>query len=292
MASNDPDLANLIAALLSPNSNFMPTPPPTVQSALAMSLSDLFKGTPPPPKATGVLSRFANPTPNALSGLFGRAGSLPPAASVGSKVIGGPVAPVSQPKQRHTFYSFHYADVFRVNHVRNSGRIRDEDKGLRPRDKSLWESVRRTDPANLRRVINAGLQSTTVTCVLAGEETYAREWVRYEIAKSLQRGNGLLTVYIDGCQCPRNGFAPRGPDPLACMALGWDQCIYEYRNHGWYPYDKIPTRIPNWPRWLAKPDYGRVMQLSSGTNAYDWINDNGRLNLIRWTCQAARAAGR
>jgi hypothetical protein len=182
----------------------------------------------------------------------------------------------------------------RVNHIRQSGKIRPGDKGrnLTPRDRSLWERMKRTNPANLKNVIGAGLNGTSVTCVLAGFETWSREWVRFEIAQSLVRGNGLLTVFIDGCKCPNEGYGVRGENPLAFMALGWDNRIYELTANGWFQYGKITDRLTSWPSWLPRPSSGRVMPLSSGTSAFDWIYDDGLRNLIRWTNAAALAAGK
>lgn len=217
--------------------------------------------------------------------------------SLGS--IGSPLPkPVAPPSATHTprnvFYSFHYADIFRVNHIRNSGKIRATDKGrnLTPRDRSLWESVKRTNPANLKRVINTGLSGTSVTCVLAGYETWSREWVRYEIARSLMRGNALLTVYIDGCKCPRDGFGLRGSNPLAAMALGWDNRIYEHRGGEWVVYVGIEGTVPAWPKWLPRPSEGQVMPLNKGAPAYDWILDDGYNNLIHWVNLCALRAGK
>ena len=193
------------------------------------------------------------------------------------------------PKPRNVFYSFHYRDIFRVNHIRRSGQFRTEDK---VRDRSLWEKARRTDTESLKRVIKIGLGGTSVTCVLAGYETWSREWVRYEIAWSLMRGNALLTVFIDGCECPNEGFAGRGPNPLDGMALGWDNRIYEHRGGEWVLYDKVNHRVPGWPRWLPRPSQGRIMPLSEGASAYDWIAEHGHKNLIRWANFAAIAAGK
>ena len=106
------------------------------------------------------------------------------------RLLGG-LAPA---KVRNVFYSFHYQDVLRVNQVRNSGKIRPTDKGrqLTPQDRSLWEEVQRTNPRNLRTVIDSGLGGTSVTCVLAGYDTWSREWVRYEIARSLRKARCRL----------------------------------------------------------------------------------------------------
>jgi hypothetical protein len=117
--------------------------------------------------------------------------------------------------------------------------------------------------------------------------------VRYEIARSLVRGNGLLTVYLNGCQCPNNGFDPRGPNPLDQLALGADMRIYEWQAGGWQLFPRIPEKVAAWPKWLRQPRFGEPMvQLSAGAASYDWIADDGLHNLIRWTDAAAVAAGK
>jgi hypothetical protein len=59
--------------------------------------------------------------------------------------------------------------------VRNHGLTKDDNAGFF--DASLWESVKRSGPAALKRLINDGLENTSVTCVLIGSETYVRPWV-------------------------------------------------------------------------------------------------------------------
>ncbi len=160
-------------------------------------------------------------------------------------------------------------------------------------DRSLWEKVKIANPGLLAGVIRKGIANTTATVVLAGEETWQREWVRYEIAFSLARGNGLATVHIDGCKCPNEGYGTRGPNPLSFVALGWNHRIYEMNDQGdWVLYAKHPRQVAPWPKWLPKPERGYVMPLDRGTFAYDWINDNGRDHLIHWAHAAALAAGK
>ena len=66
-------------------------------------------------------------------------------------------------------------------------------------------------------MIDDGLRNTSVTCVLIGAETATRKWVKYEIEQSLERGNGLLGVYINGLR-DRTGLTdPRGANPLDDM---------------------------------------------------------------------------
>lgn len=98
---------------------------------------------------------------------------------------------------RKVFFSFHYDDVTRANVVRNSDVItRQYQTGARFYDKSLWEEVQKQGPVAIKRMINDALDGSSVTCVLIGQETWQRPWVRYEILKSMARGNGIFGVRI------------------------------------------------------------------------------------------------
>lgn len=98
---------------------------------------------------------------------------------------------------RKVFFSFHYDDVHRANVVRNSDVItRLYQKGARFHDKSLWEETKKQGPSAIKRMINNALEGSSVTCVLIGQQTWWREWVRYEILKSMARGNGILGINI------------------------------------------------------------------------------------------------
>src|SRR5882672_10864622 len=95
---------------------------------------------------------------------------------------------------RKVFFSFHYQrDLWRVNVVRNSGVI----EGISAagfHDESLWEDAKKKGEAAVKKLINNGLEGTTVTVVLIGAETAGRKYVSYEIEKSVARGNGILGV--------------------------------------------------------------------------------------------------
>jgi hypothetical protein len=158
-------------------------------------------------------------------------------------------------KTRAVFYSFHYRDVMRVAQVRNAGMIRIIDRGrhLTPIDRGIWDKAKTSNPSRLGQIIDNSMHGTSVTCILAGYETWSRPWVRYEIARSLARGNGLLTVYIDQCRCPNEGLGLRGPNPLDYMALGYDSRIYEFTGNSWRHYSKILEPVPSWPKWLPRP---------------------------------------
>jgi hypothetical protein len=197
-------------------------------------------------------------------------------------------------KSRHTFYSFHYADVMRVNQIRMCDQFKTTDRRT-PRvvDRSLWETAKKTNPSALASMIDKGLAGTSTTCVLAGTETWSREWVKYEIARSLERGNGLLAVFIHNCPCPRNGRSLQGFNPLDQIALGSDMRIYEWVSHvGWKLFRRVPEELTSWPGWLPKAASGQLVQLSAGARSYDWVADDGVRNLIHWTDAAAAATGK
>jgi len=44
--------------------------------------------------------------------------------------------------------------------------------------------------------VDSQLEGTSVTVVLVGEKTCNSRWVKYEIRKSIERGNGLLGIDI------------------------------------------------------------------------------------------------
>lgn len=97
---------------------------------------------------------------------------------------------------RHVYFSFHYADIWKVNQIRNSGLVFGA-RSVGFVDKSLWEEAKAKTPAALRKLIQDGLDGTSVTAVLIGQETASRPWVKYELAESLQRGNALIGVHIN-----------------------------------------------------------------------------------------------
>ena len=99
---------------------------------------------------------------------------------------------------KKVFFSFHYQDVidFRANVVRNHGTfiLSPQDAGYY--DSSMWEKAKKESDLALKRLINNGLKNTSNTCVLIGTETYLRPWVRYELLKSIKKGNHIFGVHI------------------------------------------------------------------------------------------------
>lgn len=150
---------------------------------------------------------------------------------------------------RNVFFSFDYDDVRGVNVVRKSNVVRPRDGDLTFRDFSLYEKVKPTD-AVIRKAIDDGLQNTSVTVVLVGGATWASYWARYEIVKSVERGNGFLVIDIDGVG---PGITPTaGPNPLDYIALyPWDTRagfdVGEWRDGKWHAPPLLSSFPSNYP---------------------------------------------
>ncbi|TNG97625.1 hypothetical protein FHQ28_12860, partial [Pasteurellaceae bacterium USgator11] len=97
------------------------------------------------------------------------------------------------------FFSFHYQDVidFRANVVRNHWLTKENRSAAGYFDKSIWEEAKKTSSLALKRLINSALIGTSFTCVLIGTETYQRPWVKYEIFRSIHKGNRIIGVHIN-----------------------------------------------------------------------------------------------
>lgn len=158
---------------------------------------------------------------------------------------------------RRVFFSFHFQrDAWRVGQVRNCWMIKPEHMVTPFLDAAAWETVKRQGDTAIQRWIDDQLAKTSVTVVLIGAETAGRPWVKYEIEKSWNRGNGLLGIRIHKLKTHNQSH----PDPM-----------------GANPFDQFTTN-------------GR--SLSSFVNVYDWIDDNGRTNISSWIEAAAQARGR
>lgn len=254
------------------------TPPPT-QSNAPNNFLPLILANPPRLPATDT-------PPSALGSIFG----------LGSPPL---VRTQSQPRIRRVFYSFHYADVNRVNQVRQSGKIRpiDSERVKTIQDRSLWERKKSTNDEYLRRSISKNIIGTSATCILTGQHTWQRPWCRFEIARSLLNGNGIFAVRIDHLYCiGQRCYGIPGPNPLDYIAVGKDLTgriqVYEFINDGWYVISSMTQRLLKWPNWLTPVENGYVRQLSAGAPLYDYQSGNGAQLLLHWANQAAIEAGR
>jgi hypothetical protein len=161
---------------------------------------------------------------------------------------------------RSIFFSFHYQrDIFRVNIVRNHYLTKGGYNIAGYWDHSLWESLKKEGDLAIKRMINQGLKSTSVTVVLIGAETSTRRWVNYEVQKSYERGNGMIGIYIHNIPSI-NGYTDfLGKNPF-------DNFYILYNGQNVYFSQIYPT--------------------------YDWVRDDGYNNFSKWVESAAIAVGR
>jgi len=165
---------------------------------------------------------------------------------------------------RKVFFSFHYQnDIFRVNTVRNHFLTKSGYTDSGYFDSSLWETAKSKSPECLKRMINDGLEGTTVTAILIGTETASRPWVKYEIEQSIKRGNALLGIYIHNITC-----------------LKTRSTTSQGRN-------LLNNFVCQNPR--IKSTSGKCSEFYQ---SYDWVNDGGYNNFITWVETAAKRAGK
>lgn len=122
---------------------------------------------------------------------------------------------------RRVFFSFHYKDVieFRANVVRKHWVVKPDREEAGYFDASIWEEAQKTNDLGLTRLINGALDNTSATCILVGSQTYARPWVRYEIIKSICRGNRVFAVHINQIKGKDQLTKSEWPQPYSTIWL-------------------------------------------------------------------------
>jgi hypothetical protein len=197
---------------------------------------------------------------------------------------------------RRTFFSFHYQpDVWRAWNVRNCSVVRDDDQVEQGFfDSSVFEKAKKESDDTLKNFLREGLKYTSITCVLAGTATWTRRWVKYEIARSVLKGNGLLTVDVDGVENSNKEISKKGANPLDAMGVyKTDAGIYlaEWQDAKWVKYNDYTLAIPEGDLWFDAPTSNSVVQLSRYCKRYDFVAHNGRQNIDDWIEEAAVLAG-
>ncbi len=197
---------------------------------------------------------------------------------------------------RRVFFSFHFQrDIWRVNQVRRLWFRKGSGEEAGYWDASLWEQRKRSGADALKSLICDGLDRTSVTCVLAGTDTYLRRWVRYEIVRSFERGNGLLTVDIHNLRDNYGQTDFAGQDPFEYLGIFRDgnmAYFAERIGNEWVIYSDytrgmLADGIPNLPY-----SNSIVMPLSQFSQRYDWVVNDGEYCFPQWISNAALVAGR
>jgi len=187
---------------------------------------------------------------------------------------------------KRVFFTFHYQDVldFRANVVRNHGTTKERgEAGFF--DASVWEATKRTGVEKLKRFIADALEGTSASCVLIGSDTYARRWVRYEIVRSIFRGNRVFGIHINGIKDKYQRTKSNGPNPFKYLALrfsddGTSLTMREWQDSQWRGYLDHPT----WKlETVAGPDLrGKTIAAADRYRTYDWVKDDGYRHFPDW----------
>jgi hypothetical protein len=190
---------------------------------------------------------------------------------------------------KRIYFCFHYRDVvdFRANVVRNHWMTKPDREAAGFFDWSLWESAEKTGSTAVKRLINGGLDGSSVTCILIGSNTYERPWVRYEVMKSFRRGNRIFGVHINSIRGKNQLTKPLGPNPLKYLGVtfsesGVTRTLHEIRNGEWQEYDEIGGSACYQGNPVAERYRGKGFNFGRWYPVYDWAADEGYVNFVKW----------
>jgi hypothetical protein len=161
---------------------------------------------------------------------------------------------------RSAFFSFHYNnDVWRANIVRNCWVTKPDRETAGFIDAAAFEEIKKKGDTEIKKWIDNQLSGTSVTIVLIGSETSNREYVLYELQRSLSKGNGMLGIYIHNIK---------------------DQ------------YGNTSTQGSNAFGEIGRDKNDNPVYFSIDYPTYDWVDDDGYNNLGSWIEKAAKDAGK
>lgn len=190
---------------------------------------------------------------------------------------------------KRVFFSFHHDDVksFRANVVRQHW-VTKEREASGFFDASIWEKAKKEGSTAIKRLINSGLKNTSNTCVLIGTGTYARPWIRYEIFKSLKKGNHVFGVHINGIRDKDKQTKNLGKNPFDYVGIKYDEdgiklTMYEWLNGKWVEYKEIDGSSSYSIKTADKSKHENFFKLSHFYKTYKWNKDKGYENFSKWT---------
>ena len=102
--------------------------------------------------------------------------------------------------------------------------------------------------------------------------------------KSLEKGNDLLSIHINGIAGKDCKTKAKGPNPLYYLGYSFDQTgkklnLHNFINGEWKAYNDLEG-------WSVKEvevsKRNKVYRLSSIYPVYDWIDDDGYNNFSNW----------
>lgn len=145
---------------------------------------------------------------------------------------------------RRVFFSFKYKqDASRAMVVRNSW-VTQGKEAAGFVDAASFEKLKKQGDTAIKNWIDKQLEGTSVTVVLVGEKTCSSRWVKYEIEKSKEIGNGLLGIDVSKIKDLQGNTTER------CGRIPKDYKFYLWNNDNGY------KNMGDWIEKAAK-DAGR-----------------------------------
>ena len=186
---------------------------------------------------------------------------------------------------KRVYFAFDYEDVsdFRANVVRKHNFLGGvEAAGYL--DASIWEKAKKTDPAALKRLIDAELAYTSVTAVLIGSGTWLRRWVRYEIFKSIEKGNRVIGIHINSIPDKNRQTKPLGPNPFDNLGLIIESNGKKAKPTEWNGQQFVSYRDLDAFAVVERPQAERAHHwtLVRWLPTYDWVAGAGYKNFNSW----------
>ena len=126
---------------------------------------------------------------------------------------------------RRVFFSFDYRQVWKVNQIRGMPNIiGTAAAGFE--DASIWEEAKKKGDAAIKAMIDRALVNTSVTLVCVALGTKDRRYIKYEIDRSLEIGNGLVAIQIHELKDQNGNTGSAGAIPEKIEANGFKAYRY------------------------------------------------------------------
>lgn len=148
----------------------------------------------------------------------------------------------------------------------------------------IWESAASAGDESIKKLIDISMKDSSVSVVLIGTNTFDQRWVKYEIFRSMKKGNKLLGIHINSIQGRDGRGKPLGPNPFSYLGFtysgdGTEIIPHEYRDEVWVPFTDIaPYKVKPVP----EQHRNKIITLTKIAKTYDWVADKGSVNFPAW----------
>lgn len=163
--------------------------------------------------------------------------------------------------KRQVFYSFHYKkDSWRAAQIKNMGMV----EGNTPVSANEWEEVKRKGKTAIEDWIQGAMAWRSCVVVLIGEDTFSREWCKYEIKHAWESGKGVVGIHIHGLKNAIQEQSQKGRNPFDAFYVD-KTCNYIAERDS--PYDSNEVKMSDVCKAYDPP-------YKHSDNVYSYIQDH------------------